>query len=190
MRRRLVRHCRAGLLALALAVGMAAPAVAAEPVDPGKWAKKFCGAVGGWLLAVDEAASVEPAPAGDLLAVSAQLDELLADTEAATRRLVKQVNKAGVPDLAKGAKIAKVYRNVYGDLAAALADARDELLSVDRGSPDAEVDAFPNAVAAAQGALEVALSDAQAQIDAADVLVSKPLTKTLRREASCVAITG
>lgn len=186
MGRQLVRYGGAGLVTVALSVTMALPAGAAGPVASGKWANKFCGAVGAWLVAVDEAVSVEPAPAGDLVAVSAQLDALLGETEAATRVLVKQVKKAGVPDLPHGAAIAKLYRKTYADLAVALAAARNALLSVERGSPDAGV----SAVADAQEAFETALTDAQDQIEGAEVLTSKPLTKALRKEPSCVAITG
>ncbi len=181
MRSREAQRILIGVLAFGLLVVMAVPAGAAGPVPAGKWAKKVCGAVGAWLVAVDEAASVAPAPAGDLLAVSAQFDALLGDTGQATRALVKQVKQAGVPDLPKGAKIAKVYRDAYGELAAALGDTH-ESLSGSAGDLAA--------LTSAQAAFETALTEVQEQIDAADVLASKPLTKALRLQPACVTITG
>lgn len=185
MRRSWVR----GLVQALLAGGLlaAVPAGAAEAVPATTWAKKTCAAVGAWLTAVDEAADVDSTPTSDTLVLADRLDTMLSVTGDATETLVRTVKKAGVPDLPKGKQIAMTYRKAYGGLADAVAEALEELRSVDRGAP---IEALETALVDAQGAFEEAITDAQAVIDGADVLASKPLTKTMRKVPSCIAITG
>jgi hypothetical protein len=105
------RLCCAGALALTL-VATSIPAAHAATVSPGKWAPKFCNAVVDYQTTISEksdAMSTALDSTTDLASARSQIVSFLGDMVTAAKTAKREIQQAGTPSTANGAKIASKF---------------------------------------------------------------------------------
>lgn len=170
------------VIALALPLGLASGAAAA---DPGAWADDVCSAAATWAAGVERAAGVASTADDSTPArVKASVTKLLKSALKATRLFSEEVDAAGSPSVRDAKKIVGTFQAGIDDVGAALRSARTTI----KAAPTTDADAFAAETAEALTAFDGALEEAQSVMGTSALLSSKKLTRAFEESQACQAI--
>ena len=178
---------------------MLIPATSAGATDPGAasgsrvvtapppWAKAVCGALDGWVSAVDAASTKAATKAGGSTASTKRtLNALLRSTTKETAKLRKRLASAGKPSVAGGKQVAATIREGFRQVESSLKGAQRTIATASASDPSA----FTNAVRASQDAVESGLESIQAAFSAARDTDAGALLAAFKAQPACQNVAG
>jgi len=97
----------------------------------------LCSAISRWSTDLAEAQATADLNADDLVIQKEALVGYLEDVTSATRRLLRQLKRAGAPDIEDGAQVAMTFRKSLVQARNGFTDALDHAEDLDAGRPNA-----------------------------------------------------